>query len=918
MYFNARSIKNKFDEVQAYIKSENHDMLGITETWINGHEFEAEFNIPGYKLFHQDREHKKGGGVLLYVKNEIHACELRKDKQDKYDSLWVELTEANGQKMNVGVIYRPKTLSLADDNKLFHELSTFCNREVLIMGDFNFNDINWTTLEHGSVGSRLIDFLGDNYLVQHVKDPTRNRNILDLLITSRENLITDVEIGENIASSDHNLIRCNLQKSFRIDSSLSVIPDLRKANFTRLREDLQLIEWETELDGKPVDQMWDLLQNILTEMIRKYIPFKERRPPNQFHPKWLDKETEKSIAKKRQAYKLFKRSESPDHYQSYVIAQRELKKTIRKKKRQFEMKIANKSKENPKEFYSYIRDKKTVRNHIGPLMSANGQLEHSNEGMCNILNNYFSSVFTNETPQCVDSPDPCTTFNANLITSVSMAKEKIKRCIEKLKINKTPGPDGWHPRILKEIKEEIVIPLEIIFKKSVLTGEVPREWKLANVTPIFKKGDKKKPQNYRPISLTSIVGKIMETIIRDALEHHLESNCLINDSQHGFRRKRSCMTNLLEFYDTVTSNYDKRNNVDVIYLDFEKAFDTVPHERLLTKLASHGIRGNLLNWISNWLNNRKQRVVLNGKTSSWKDVTSGVPQGSVLGPLLFLIYINDLDNGLKSTVSKFADDTKLCGIANSHSNQLDIQEDLNILEQWSEKWLMKFNPSKCKVMHIGKNNTKYDYTLFGQNLTKVTSERDLGVIISNDLKPTKHCISASEKANKILGLIARSFDFKNPSIINQLYRSLVRPHLEYAVSVWSPNLIKDIDRLERVQRRATKLIPNIRNKSYENRLKQMNLFSLKKRRLRGDLIQVFKVLKGIDNVKAENLFTLNTNQTRNNGLKLTGRRFNLEVGRNNFANRVVNEWNKLPAEAVECNTVRSFKIQLDKHLSKML
>ena len=242
MYFNARSIKNKFDEVQAYIKSENLDMLGITETWINGHEFEAEFNIPGYKLFHQDREHKKGGGVLLYVKNEIHACEQRKDKQDKYDSLWVELTEANGQKMNVGVIYRPKTLSLADDNKLFHELSTFCNREVLIMGDFNFNDINWTTLEHGSVGSRLIDFLGDNYLVQHVKDPTRNRNILDLLITSRENLITDVEIGENIASSDHNLIKCNLQKSFRIDSSLSVIPDLRKANFTRLREDLQLID----------------------------------------------------------------------------------------------------------------------------------------------------------------------------------------------------------------------------------------------------------------------------------------------------------------------------------------------------------------------------------------------------------------------------------------------------------------------------------------------------------------------------------------------------------------------------------------------------------------------------------------------------------------------------------------------------
>ncbi|XP_076061759.1 uncharacterized protein LOC143037434 isoform X1 [Oratosquilla oratoria] len=338
----------------------------------------------------------------------------------------------------------------------------------------------------------------------------------------------------------------------------------------------------------------------------------------------------------------------------------------------------------------------------------------------------------------------------------------------------------------------------------------------------------------------------------------------------------------------------------------------------ITKLALHGISGSLLGWTSNWLKGRKQRVVLNGKTSGWKSVASGVPQGSVLGPLLFIVYINDIDHGLKSTVSKFADDTKLCGVANDHSNQLDIQEDLDKLQQWSEKWLMKFNTSKCKVMHLGKNNSKYDYKLFGNSLTKVDSEKDLGVIISNDLKSSKQCISASEKANKILGLIARSFDFKSPSLINKLYKSLVRPHLEYAVSVWSPNLIKDIDRLEKVQRRATKLIPNIKNKSYENRLKHMNLFSLKKRRLRGDLIQVFKILKGIDNIKSDQIFTLNENQTRNNGLKLSGNRFNLEVGRNNFANRVVNEWNKLPAPVVQCSSVRSFKNHLDKYLSKML
>ena len=848
---------------------------------------------------------------MIYVKDNINACELRKVKRDAYDSLWVELTQANGEKTNVGVIYRPKTLSVLDDNLLIHEMTSFCNRDVLIMGDFNFSDINWVTMEHGRVGSRLVEFLGDNYLVQHVKEPTRHENILDLLITSRESMIDEIEVGETIASSDHNLIRFKLQKSFRIDPNMSAVPDLKKADFNGLRQELQLIDWFSKLNDKPVDQMWETFQSTLFKMIHTYIPFKQRRPQNKSNPKWLDKETEKSIAIKRQAYKKFKRSDSLNDYGTYLITQRALKKMIRQKKRQFEMKIADKCKENPKEFYSYIRDKKVIRNHIGPLISADGQLEHSSEGMCSILNSYFSSVFINETPQSgLLAGSYSDLLNENLLTSVDMTADKIGKCLNKIKVNKTPGPDGWHPRILKEISNEIIVPLEIIFKKSITTGDVPSEWKLANVTPIFKKGAKQKPENYRPISLTSIIGKMMETIIRDAIENHLESNCLINDSQHGFRRKRSCTTNLIEFYNTVISDYDKRNSVDLIYLDFEKAFDTVPHERLLTKLASHGIRGNLLSWIRNWLRNRKQRVVLNGKTSSWKDVTSGVPQGSVLGPLLFVVYINDIDHGLKSTVSKFADDTKLCGIANSHADQLDIQEDLDKLAQWSEKWLMKFNPSKCKVMHIGRNNIKYDYKLFGKKITKVDCEKDLGVIFSNDLKTSKQCISVSEKANKILGLIARSFDFKSPAVINKLYRSLVRPNLEYAVSVWSPNLIKDVDRLEKVQRRATKLIPDIRNKSYENRLKYLNMFSLKKRRLRGDLIQAFKILKGIDNIKVENVFTLNTNQTRNNGLKLTGRRFNGEIGRNNFVNRVVNEWNKLPAEAIACSTVRSFKVLL--------
>ena len=381
------------------------------------------------------------------------------------------------------------------------------------------------------------------------------------------------------------------------------------------------------------------------------------------------------------------------------------------------------------------------------------------------------------------------------------------------------------------------------------------EWKLANITPLFKKGDKSNPGNYRPISLTSVVCKLMESILRDKIVEFLEKNNIIRDSQHGFRNRRSCLTNLLDFLHDIYEMYEEGRAVDIIYLDFQKAFDKVPHRKLLNKVESHGISGHIHRWISDWLCDRKQRVVLNGKFSDWRNVSSGVPQGPVLGPILFLIYINDLDEDVKCKISKFAGDTKIANRVIPLSRQQELQNYLNTLGEWAVDSQMFFNVDKCKVLHIGNRNVQANHTMNGKQLAKIEQEKDLGVVISSDLKPSKQCSEVVKTANKLIGFIGRSFEFRTEEIIITLYNALVRPHLEYCVQCWSPYYKKDIEKLEGVQRRMTKLIPRLRNKPYEERLNELNLFSLTKRRLRGDLIEVFKIIKGIENMDMEKYFT---------------------------------------------------------------
>jgi hypothetical protein len=357
-------------------------------------------------------------------------------------------------------------------------------------------------------------------------------------------------------------------------------------------------------------------------------------------------------------------------------------------------------------------------------------------------------------------------MDTDQLSGIRITPWEIKKRIRKLRKEAAAGPDEMGPRLLQELEQEVAEALHLIFSKSLATGDVPADWRRANVTPIFKKGSMADPGNYRPVSLTSVSCKVFETLVRDALMTHLKKNGLINTTQHGFMPGRSCCTNLLEFFEEVTKTVDGGRPFDVVFLDFAKAFDKVPTERLLEKLRAHGVRGNLLNWIRSWLTDRAQRVVLNGKASGWAAVLSGVPQGSVLGPILFLVYINDIDGAavLIEALRKFADDTKLGNGAETEESRRRLQETLDRLVEWAQVWGMEFNIKKCKVMHFGRTNPKQVYNMGGQALEETVEETDIGVVVNPSLKPAAQCRKAARTAQMVLAQITRAFHYRDRHI----------------------------------------------------------------------------------------------------------------------------------------------------------
>jgi len=580
-----------------------------------------------------------------------------------------------------------------------------------------------------------------------------------------------------------------------------------KADYGAIRNYLHEVNWESVFEDKDVSEMWEIFRDKVTALCEKHVPLK--KPNKKVKNIWMTKDTLKEIKKREKAWRRYKSFDSEVNYKKFKVLRNRVVKLIKRDKTAYQKKLFKQFRSNPKRFYGYFRRMQTVKTTVASIRTADGKLTTTDQETAETLCDYFGEVFTKEDTWKQDGITPVANSLEILIT-----EELILKALTKLKVDKSPGPDNIHPMVLREAATEVVEPLTMIFRKSLSQGELPEDWRKANISPIHKKGPKDEAGNYRPVSLTSVVCKLLETVVKEQMVAFLDERCVVSQKQHGFVKGRSCLTNLLEVFEHWTRCLDEGYGVDVIYLDYRKAFDTVPHQRLITKLRSMGFGCCLMKWIESFLSNRVMRVSVNGQHSPWSMVVSGVPQGSVLGPLLFLLYVNDLPDHIKTNIRMFADDTKIWTRLTGAQDAAKLQEDLDMLSDWSARWLLKFNPQKCKLMHLRHNmDTKYHITQDNQewNIQSTQQEKDLGVLTSSDMAVSHQCMEAASRANRVLGMVRRQFKVLDKESFMIIYKGYVRPHLEYAIQAWSPYLRRDIECLEKIQRRATKLVEGFRN-----------------------------------------------------------------------------------------------------------
>ena len=949
---NVRSVFSvgKGAALKALIADTGADIIIGSETELTKDRVDSDFLPPGYLAIRLDKgKHRRG--VLIAHREELVITEV--PLPDKSSEFVLAKLEVQGNPdLYIGSFYRHTNTDKKSLNTLYENVSQIHGGKklpnIIIAGDFNLPDVNWslnsynTQPQYGAgVNELAIDLMNELSLTQMVNESTGGNNILDLLFSSSPDQVDNVKVVPGI--SDHHAVTAEvLIKPKRSKLKARKVFQYGRADEEAIRRDVVKLGKEFQKDTRSLDadDSWNYFTTKLHSIIVDHVPQKIIR--ERVDLPWLSQGLKKRIKKKNRMFSKYKRAarkRKPRLWDKYTKEQKIVQEEIKIAHQDYMESLFEDEDGNPaKSFFKALKAKRKSSVGISPLLNWRGKLESTPKGKADTLSYQYSSVFKR------DDHRPQPKMNSLKYPSMKKIKVSVKGVqaqLDKLNPKKAIGPDNVPTSMLKNHSDIFAPILQSIFQKSIDSGVVPSDWKKANVVAIYKKDSKNDPANYRPVSLTCISCKVMEHIIFSSVMDHLDRHKILKQFQHGFRKQHSTETQLINTLEDLAKGLKDKDQIDCLILDFSKAFDVVGHRRLLGKLSHYGVRGDTHRWIEHWLTGRSQKVVVEGEASDDVPVLSGVPQGTVLGPLMFIMYINDISDGTDSTVRLFADDALLYRVVNGTRDCSKLQWDLNQMCRWAKDWQMDFNPKKCYLLSItNKKQTPlyFPYTLNGVQLAHVSHHPYLGVELDSKLDFNIHVSQTAAKAQKTLNLLRRNLHGCTTRTKDMAYKTLVRPSLDYASSAWDPHSQKQIDKLEGVQNRAARFVASDhrRTTSVTGLKDSLNWRLLQERRFVARQTMLYKAYHNLTAIAFPSYYGLppppNYDSPRNDNsaqmelrtshdLQYTVPNSRIDAYKFSFFPRTCTIWNILPQHIVETLNTKSkpcadlFKSHLQRELT---
>lgn len=898
---NVRSICNKISDLESFLADSDISILALCETWLDNSFTDAIITPPGFCIKRKDRCAQRGGGVAVLVSENITCVDVNISSEfNPLEAIAVDIFIP--YKIRLVCVYRPPggDYDYASLLAAYINIMSDVSHPICVVGDFNLPYVNWSTLGYPSslTYDAILPSIFQSGLIQLVDFPTRGANMLDLFFTNSCLNIAALYCGPALGTSDHKSICFELVGTCpKIKRHSEPQFDFEKADINNIADYLSRVNWLSLFASVfNIDNLWCLFCNVLSQCFSLFVPLKIRRNsgPGLVYPPHIKRLLSQKL-------RLWKSGRITRDFADYNRIRKKCANEIDKFRRNRENKILRSNNRNL--LYKFVNNRSSVRGGVAPLKDYENNILTDDAEKAELFAKTFHKVFTvdNGTLPNLDSI-PSTTRRFDWVAFTPQCV-----CDALCTISRKPSntPDGFSQLLLYRLRHVICIPLAYIFEHSFVNAILPTAWREATVVPIYKKGDSSNPSNYRPISLLSGCSKVMEKIVNDNLVSYLIANKLVSDNQHGFLKRRSTVTQLLDCFHSIALSLDARNAVDITYFDLAKAFDTVSHPKLIHKLQLFGITGQASKWLQAFLARRYFKVKVSHDMSGLYPVTSGVPQGSVLGPTLFLLYINDLCYSIDHVDciehKLFADDLKV--YAELPKNNPDLICDakqliLDTVHNWCETWQLRISVPKCLTLHLGGQNPLQDYHCGGANIPSSENCRDLGIVVDSKFNFHAHVTYVCNKTYRVINMLFRCFSVNCIDTLVFAYKCYARPLLEYGSPVWNPTYLGDIDHLEKVQRYFTRRVfyrARAPMEAYELRLERLHLESLEARRLVTDLTMVFKIINKEVDLACETFFDVfETTVTRGHRFKLKMRRACTNNLKHSFCNRVVLPWNSLP------------------------